>query len=447
MLAKRNAATKRQQQQQQQQQQRCPSSDWQEVSDLEDFAISKLEEFHKLQRSFLKLGLFDLPVWSLVVPILLFALATSVSHWAEWHRLSNRHLQGRTCVMNIFVDRIHPNEFNPDYNPKTPTKMSPSALLSTTYRTKGQVAMISRFIGCVADSYRTSHMDQEQAIVFSNARDGGHLAQEALLHWPQRGDYATQLYIVAAREDGALDESMDSMEERFINSGPDVHIYDWELNMVLVNGNDNDLQEDDDDGALMVVDIDRRRLSASTTPSLPALLVPDVDQPTLIPYFHVDGYWKDQLQVLESVKPLLQDHTIVVIGMEHAPDLNILEMMEFYTKLEYKTFMLGLRQLTRIDNLCPEVLENVLAHPTISHHDGLSFFHHNNYDDELVTPPFFVAMPKGRHEMEEMTIQHMYDLFSGEGGGGQVKTANDRKAPSKKKAPSSKKKKKKKKKK
>jgi hypothetical protein len=171
-----------------------------------------------------------------------------------------------------------------------------------------------------------------------------------------------------------------------------------------------------------------------------------VDQPTLIPYFHVDGYWKDQLQVLESVKPLLQDHTIVVIGMEHAPDLNILEMMEFYTNLEYKTFMLGLRQLTRIDNLCPEVLENVLAHPTISHHDGLSFFHHNNYDDELVTPPFFVAMPKGRHEMEEMTIQHMYDLFSGEGGGGQVKTANDRKAPSKKKAPSSKKKKKKKKK-
>jgi hypothetical protein len=34
--------------------------------------------------------------------------------------------------------------------------------------------------------------------------------------------------------------------------------------------------------------------------------------------------------------------------------------------------------------------------------------------------------------MEEMAIQHMYDLFSGEEGGGQVKTANDRKTPPKK---------------
>jgi hypothetical protein len=399
---------------------------------------------HQLQRRFVKMGLFDLPVWSLLLPVLLFALAMSASHWAEWHRLSDRHLQGRTCVMNLFVEKIHPNEFNPDYTPQ-PTKTAASAaLLSTTYRTRGQVAIISRFIGCVADSFRTSHMDQEQAIVFSNARDGGHLAQEALLHWPQRGDYATQLFIVAAREDGAVDESMDDMEERFRESGPDVHIYDWELNIVA-NGNDNGLQEDDDDGAAMMVEIGRRRLSAATTPSLPALpalLVPDADEPTIIPYFHIDGYWKDQLRVLESVTPLLQDHTIVVIGMEHAPDLNILEMVEFYTNLEYKTFMLGLRQLTRIDNLCPEVLENFMAHPTISHNDGLSFFHHNHDDEELLTPPFFVAMPKGRHAREEMTIQHMYDLFSGEGGGGQVKTANDRKAPSKKKAPSSKKKKK-----
>lgn len=31
-----------------------------------------------------------------------------------------------------------------------------------------------------------------------------------------------------------------------------------------------------------------------------------------------------------------------------------------------------------------------------------------------------------------MTIQHMYDLFGGfDGGGGQIKTANDRKAPGK----------------
>mmetsp|Transcript_12685 Transcript_12685/g.18988 ORF Transcript_12685/g.18988 Transcript_12685/m.18988 type:complete len:116 (-) Transcript_12685:45-392(-) len=49
------------------------------------------------------------------------------------------------------------------------------------------------------------------------------------------------------------------------------------------------------------------------------------------------------------------------------------------------------------------------------------------------TPPFFVAMPRGRRLKEEMTIQHMYDLFGGYGGGGgQVATANDRKATGKK---------------
>jgi hypothetical protein len=43
-----------------------------------------------------------------------------------------------------------------------------------------------------------------------------------------------------------------------------------------------------------------------------------------------------------------------------------------------------------------------------------------------------VAMPRGRKNREEMTIQHMYDLFGGYGGGGgQIKTANDRKAPGK----------------
>jgi len=48
------------------------------------------------------------------------------------------------------------------------------------------------------------------------------------------------------------------------------------------------------------------------------------------------------------------------------------------------------------------------------------------------TPPFFVAMPRGRKSKEEMTIQHMYDLFGGYGGGGgQIATANDRKAPGK----------------
>ena len=65
----------------------------------------------------------------------------------------------------------------------------------------------------------------------------------------------------------------------------------------------------------------------------------------------------------------------------------------------------------------------------------LGLLHPENDDDDQMQkyPPFFVAMPRGRLNKEEMTIQHMYDLFGGyDGGGGQVQTANDRKAPGKK---------------
>jgi hypothetical protein len=108
--------------------------------------------------------------------------------------------------------------------------------------------------------------------------------------------------------------------------------------------------------------------------------------------------------------------------------MNISDLVDFFKALKYKIFMLGLRQLARIDNLCPETLENLLDHPHISHHDGIHLFG----EKQTISPPFFVAMPAGRHGEAEMTIQHMYDLFSGLGGGGQVKTANDRKAPGKK---------------
>jgi hypothetical protein len=56
---------------------------------------------------------------------------------------------------------------------------------------------------------------------------------------------------------------------------------------------------------------------------------------------------------------------------------------------------------------------------------------HPHPEHDMLYPPFFVAFPRGRAEFEEMTIQHMYDLFGG--GGGQIATANDRKAPTKKK--------------
>ena len=460
---------KSQQLQSQQSQKRIVTpSDWQEINALEDYFMSILQQLHPLQRRFVKMGLFDIPIWTLLLPCLLLALLYITPQFFQWHPLSHRHLKGRTCVMNLFVDKMEPNEFHPDLDshhhhhknnnhPKHTHHIDTavdvtftSSVSKSSYRTQKQIDIMSRFIGCVADSFR-SHIHVEQAIVFAHVRDGGQLAQEALLHWPHRGEYSTQLHVMAAVADAGTtdkktlllndnhhdnhdDLAVQELKQRFQHSGDSIHVYDGNRNTIDVQDDEVDTDDDEQQPVKVSQDRHRRQLSTvETPPSLLSLLIPDADDPPIIPYFHIDGKWKEQLMLLQQVKPLLEDHTIVVISMEHAPDINITEMVQFYTDLNYKTFMLGMRQLTRIDNLCPEVLENALEHPnmvTTSHETNMLLFHRLAKD--TFAPPFFVAMPKGRHAKEEMTIQHMYDLFSGYGGGGQVKTANDRKAPTKK---------------
>jgi hypothetical protein len=196
----------------------------------------------------------------------------------------------------------------------------------------------------------------------------------------------------------------------------------------------------------------------STYPDL-RLMLPfeeeDEDGEIVVPYLHVDGMsMAHQMQVLEAARSLLQDKTVVVVGIEHSPDMDARSLIAFFKEVQYKTFFLGARQVARIDNLCDEVLDDVLDHPSVS--PPQPSFARRMFikigvisDDELriapktpseelslnkrrETPPFFVAMPRGRKNREEMTIQHMYDLFGGYGGGGgQIKTANDRKAPGK----------------
>jgi hypothetical protein len=180
----------------------------------------------------------------------------------------------------------------------------------------------------------------------------------------------------------------------------------------------------------------------------------DEDGEVVVPYLHVDGVsMVHQMRVLEAARSLLLDKTVVVVGIEHAPDLNVRELIAFFREVQYKTFFLGARQIARIDNLCEEVLDDVLDHPSVSPPEP-SFVRRVLMKIGLIskdelriapkasvgalssqkreTPPFFVAMPRGRKNREEMTIQHMYDLFGGYGGGGgQIKTANDRKAPGK----------------
>lgn len=441
----------------------------------------------------------------------------------------NRRLNNRQCTLNMFIEKQAPDEFNPDFEeikpgeknkdgtPKVPE--APKFAPGGTYRTKGQVSVIQRFISSVADSFRPQ-AGLQQHLVFTGTRDGGHLAELALKFWPARGEFMTQLYIISddtedhsvhnntnstdfhrhlidnLNENEALDYgSLSSIEERFQNHklSDQVHLFDSNGHRAGLIRNDLDdddvvqlMQEQmfdiDDDAALSVDiyddDIVYHHHNASgkgEAPkyfSLKKLLSPflelDEDDPNsltrnrdpkdaknktkhVIPYLHVDGLAAEQkFEILQSAKPLLLDNTVVTVGVENSPDLKPIELIDFFRTVNYKTFILGKRQIMRVDHLCPEILDQLINHPSI-HKSNLHWFRrflqkfgiisqekdahivHPHPRNVIQFPAFFVAFPRGRHSMEEMTIQHMYDLFGGGGGGGQVATANDRKAPGKKK--------------
>ena len=409
---------------------------------------------------------------------------------------ARRNLAGRNCVMNYFIEKQPPDEYDPDFveikpgeknKDGTPKVKQPVKIVEGTYRTKGQVHVISRFIEAVADSFR-SNTSVRQHIIFTETRDSGHLAFQAIRHWPPRGKHRTVVHVIASDE---LPRDMDSrnaakalgygaledIEERF--KGVDkARIYDRDGNLAGLAKIDEDMDDDEIQEALEVDVPDKetlelrmrsgknRRLGNTTTflpdgtrpyPNLRSLLPfeeeDEGDGDIVVPYMHVDGTsMKNQLLVLESARDLFEDRTIVVVGVEHSPDLDVKTLIAFFQSVKYKTFFLGARQVARIDNLCDEVLDDVLDHPSVKvptkNWARRLFMHlHLIPKDELrisgtketpegpkqrEAPPFFVAMPRGRRSKEEMTIQHMYDLFGGYGGGGgQIKTANDRKAPGK----------------
>ncbi|EED87232.1 predicted protein [Thalassiosira pseudonana CCMP1335] len=449
----------------------------------------------------------------LLLPLLLYTskrlmppLANRITRPKAWswsagvefpgQKLQHRNLGGRQCVMNYFIEKQPPDEYDPDFveikpdeiDSKTgkPKVAPPVKIIEGSYRTKGQVHVISRFIEAVADSFR-SNTSIRQHLIFAETRDSGHLAYEAMRHWPPRGKHRTMVHVLASNDLPSEKDAMvaakalgygslEDIEERF--KGVDkARVYDREGNMA---GLPNEEGVDDDD-ALNEMDMEipdketlelrvrsgrKRRMNAVNTtllsdgtryPNLRALLPfeeeDDGEGEVVVPYLHVDGVsMTKQLQVLESARTLLEDKTIVAVGIEHSPDMDVRRLIAFFQEVKYKTFFLGARQVARIDNLCEEVLQDVLEHPSVAPPKGNWFrrlFIHLNLipKDELriagdkttpegpkrrETPPFFVAMPRGRRSKEEMTIQHMYDLFGGYGGGGgQIKTANDRKAPGK----------------
>ena len=459
----------------------------------------------------------------------------------------DRRLNNRKCVLNMFIDKQEPDEFNPDYKAVKPgeknkdgtPKLHPSQpkLEPGTYRTKGQTEVILRFISSIADSFRPN-LKIQQHLVFAGARDGGHLAEEALKLWPPRGRYRTKLYVIADSEDApalknrdhsdrALEYGpIDAIEQRFQNhkKSSQVHIFDNEGQKAgLVNSfiDDDDVAmvmeeemfhvEDDEFGSDVnlgavdddvVVDAKKQKIgkgrrtegggeagdgqeARATYFSLKKLLRPYLDRDgdgdgnnandndnadtngrqvqvaaSLaninstqhgIPYLHVDGTTAaQQFAILQSAKPFLLDKTVSIVGVENSGDMDVDDLIEFFHSVDYKTFLLGKRQVMRIDHLCRETLDDLMGHPFISpkkpgfvrkilqklnivSRDHYASMEHPHPNHHMIYPPFFVAFPRGRTSKEEMTIQHMYDLFGGSGGGGMIATANDRKAPTKKK--------------
>ncbi|KAL7536835.1 hypothetical protein ACHAXR_007418 [Thalassiosira sp. AJA248-18] len=452
----------------------------------------------------------------LLIPLLIFGsrrffppLADRITRPKVWRwsagvtmpgqkNVASRNLAGRNCVMNYFIEKQPPDEYDPDFVPDpkpgeknkdgTPKTKPPVKIIEGTYRTKGQVHVISRFVEAVADSFR-SNTGIRQHIIFAETRDSGHLAYEAMRHWPPRGKHRTTVHVISSDElpnDKAGRNaakalgygSLEDIEERF-KGNDKARIYDRDGNIAGLS----DMGEDmDDDEVLQGMEVDvpdretlefrmksgknRRMKHTNTTllpdgtrpyPNLRALLPfeeeDEGDGEILVPYLHVDGMsMTNQMIVLESARSLLEENRVVAVGVEHSPDMDVRVLIAFFEQVRYKTFFLGARQVARIDNLCDEVLDDVLDHPSVSLPKGNWFrrlFIHLGLiskaelrisgdkktpegPKQRETPPFFVAMPRGRRSKEEMTIQHMYDLFGGYGGGGgQIKTANDRKAPGK----------------
>jgi len=409
-----------------------------------------------------------------------------------------RNLAGRNCVMNYFIEKQPPDEYDPDAQaveikakdksgtlkkPREPVK-----IIDGTYRTKGQTHVISRFIEAVADSFRSNTIIR-QHLIFAESRDSGHLAHEAMKHWPPRGKHRTTVHVIASDSLPSDEDSraaaralgygaLEDIEERF-KGNDKARIYDRDGNLAGVSDIIDDMDDDVENADIDVPDEEtlelrlnsgknrrRRKVQSHNStlpdgtrpyPSLRAMLPfedeEDGEGDIIVPYLHIDGMrMVDQLLVLESSRTLLEDRTIVAVGIEHSPDMDPRVLIDFFQQVKYKTFFLGARQVARIDNLCDEVLVDVLGHPSVSQPKGnwfRRFFIRIGLisKDELrisgdkttpegpmrrEAPPFFIAMPRGRRNKEEMTIQHMYDLFGGYGGGGgQIATANDRKLPGK----------------
>ena len=497
-------------------------------------ASSASNTYHQLHQQIILLTLVTVLLYY-SSPAILEPFLSKPPEWS-WSDVNNRRLDGRKCAMNYFIEKQAPDEYDPDFKEividdgngggadkskqkdkkkdkkgdkddskkkekkkkkeKVIKKLKPAEIApGGTYRTKGQVHVVGRFIASVADAFR-SNITVHQHLIFAGVRDSGHLAEKAMIYWPPRGNNKIIVHLIAADQDD-LKNSTDDKEDNIENDNDDPLQYQYlhEIeNRFKGNGqiliydkhgiagsvledkeDDDDYDAPEDDEIREIAKHIKSHGKSGNTMDVTSIIKPFQDQyddeALMVPYLHVDGVkMEQQLEVLSSAVPLLESRTIIAVGIEHAPDTDVFTLISFFKNVGYKTFFLGSRQIARIDHLCEEILLDVLKHPSITPplpntlrmilhklgmmdlpvvnwkklHDDLfekqmsnmtnnNFMTKRNVMSRRSYPPFFIAMPGDLAHRQAMQIQHMYDLFGGyDSGGGQIKTANDRKAPGKK---------------
>jgi len=365
--------------------------------------------------------------FAMMIISIIFMLCIDLAIRPSSVKWRDRKLDGRECVLNFFIEKHPKDEYNPDFD---------FVSMEGNEWPRGKFEVISRFISSVAGTFR-SKVHLQQHLIFTGTRDGGYLAEKAFQGWPKRGSRYSELHIIPADTDEEHKDSLnytflDTIEERF-ETREHVHIYSrdglaglrYDKDGKIIGKKSNNYHNNF---------INRTR-NLLPYPDLQSFL-PKKSDDEVIPYLHIDGKrMANQFEILMSSVPLLKSKKVSAIGVEHSLDMNVLKLIKFFDSFEYKTFFLGSRQLARIDNLCPETLLDVLHHPMINPIESrwprtlqnwLRGRPNNFISNEYRHPPFFVALPRGRLNQEEMAIQHTYDLFGGFDSEKEIKTANDR---------------------
>ncbi len=213
-------------------------------------------------------------------------------------------------------------------------------------------------------------------------------------HWPPRGTYITQLHIIAADEDLDHDQKtlqgigysrLDAIERRFQDADKNrIHIYDRFGLAGMPDGDDDFAREDflqkrnqrnryhnsttEDDQESVEDEEDtqntvvwwrrrkmkgtkRRRKNKIPYPDFRTLF-PEEENNSMVPFFHVDGErFEDQMDILETARPLFAQHMIGAVAVEHSPDLDIKSLIAWFDNMRYKTFFLGARQVGDVGRL------------------------------------------------------------------------------------------------